>query len=384
MTRMRRRAFQWACCLALVVLVAGFAGTTLEVPTLSTTQAAAKDKGKGGGGGQGSDARHDGNGDDEDGNGDDNGKGKDDDQGQENRGQGQGHGKEKDKDKDKGKDEDANEPVQVVVVQPAPDLKVTVGCLADAGAGRSTCVFAGVAPAGEAVAGIAVPEATVCARVVAGDFARAGIADGDAQASAPGDAATWYTTGSAYRGPAYVSNGHPNVLTLVLDGTVTTTGTATYWLRTANGVGAAPGPGLRCAPAQGNTTNLAAATGSIVIQTFACDAGTKTADAATLDWFAACPAPVAGATFELTALDGDNQGRQRRETAGDDGVLRAGDLTPGHYQVVQIGANWCHAESDSVDDQGRVVVAAGQRASVWIFDCTPTQDAAAAATAPAN
>jgi hypothetical protein len=35
----------------------------------------------------------------------------------------------------------------------------------------------------------------------------------------------------------------------------------------------------------------------------------------------------------------------------------------------EVDATWCHAESDSVDAQGQVVVAAGERASVWIFNC---------------
>jgi hypothetical protein len=308
MTRMRCRAFRWACWLALVVLVAGLAGTTLDAPALSTTQAAAKDKGKGGGDANGGDARHDDEGEDEDDHGNGNGNGEDDNQGQNDNGQGHAKGKDKHKDKGKGKDKDdnADEPVRVVVVQSAPDFKVTVGCFADAETARSTCVFSGVATAGgEAVTGIAVPEGTVCARVVAGDFARAGITDDQAQASAPGDAATWYTVGSGYRGPAYASNGHPDVLTLVLEGAVTTTGTTTYWLRTASGVAAANGPGLHCAPAEGATANPATdATGAIVVQAFACDAGTETADAATLDWFAACPTAAAGATFEVTALDG--------------------------------------------------------------------------------
>jgi hypothetical protein len=35
----------------------------------------------------------------------------------------------------------------------------------------------------------------------------------------------------------------------------------------------------------------------------------------------------------------------------------------------EVNAVWCHAESDNVDAQGHVVVAAGKRASVWIFNC---------------
>jgi hypothetical protein len=35
----------------------------------------------------------------------------------------------------------------------------------------------------------------------------------------------------------------------------------------------------------------------------------------------------------------------------------------------EVDATWCHAESDSVNAKGEVVVAAGERASVWIFNC---------------
>ena len=43
-------------------------------------------------------------------------------------------------------------------------------------------------------------------------------------------------------------------------------------------------------------------------------------------------------------------------------------LQPGTYDLQEVDATWCHAESDSVDAQGQVV-AAGERASVWIFNC---------------
>ena len=52
-----------------------------------------------------------------------------------------------------------------------------------------------------------------------------------------------------------------------------------------------------------------------------------------------------------------------------DGILRFTRLQPGTYDLKEVNAVWCHAESDSVDAQGHVVVGAGKRASVWIFDC---------------
>jgi hypothetical protein len=62
---------------------------------------------------------------------------------------------------------------------------------------------------------------------------------------------------------------------------------------------------------------------------------------------------------------------QHREEVDANGVLRLEDLAPGRYRLVQTDVDWCHAESDRVDDQGSVVVNAGERASVWIFNCAP-------------
>jgi hypothetical protein len=50
----------------------------------------------------------------------------------------------------------------------------------------------------------------------------------------------------------------------------------------------------------------------------------------------------------------------------DDGLLRFSQLRPGTYQLKEVGANWCHAESDNVDAPGNLLVHAGQRTNVWI------------------
>jgi len=52
-----------------------------------------------------------------------------------------------------------------------------------------------------------------------------------------------------------------------------------------------------------------------------------------------------------------------------DGILRLTRLQPGIYDLKEVDAAWCHAESDSVNADGHVVVEAGQRSSVWIFNC---------------
>jgi hypothetical protein len=349
MTRSSTRSLiapRWLAMLTLLLAIV--VGAAVDAPTFTGGAATAKDNGHGdnSGPGNGNDAKK---------------KDKDD------------SGKGKAKNKKKPKDDEGPETVQVVVVQPAVDVRVTVGCFADPERGQSTCVFAGVATTGGAtVAGIAVPEGTICAPVVAGDFARS---DGDAAGDAPtlsSDATvtSWYAVGAGYRGPAFVSKNRPDVVILVFDGAVTTGGSTTYWVRTASGVAAAAGPALHCRPAAQTGADVAAdAHGAIVIQAFACPNDAAPVAESERDWFAVCTQPAFGATFELTALDGDNAGWQRRETADAGGVLRAADLTPGRYRIVQIGANWCHAESDRVDAGGNVLVKAGERASVWIFDC---------------
>ena len=44
-----------------------------------------------------------------------------------------------------------------------------------------------------------------------------------------------------------------------------------------------------------------------------------------------------------------------------DGILRFTRLQPGTYDLQEVDATWCHAESDSVDARGQVVVAAGEQ-----------------------
>jgi hypothetical protein len=358
--------------LTFLILLIGTAGSlAIATPAVPGAMAAA-----GSAHGVAGPARHDDDsGDDDDGGGGGN-QGDNGDNGK------HGKGEKKKQDKNNG-NAAAPEPVQVVVVQPATGYRVTVGCQADAAHGQSTCVFAGVAlDAGETISGVAVPEGAVCAPVAGGDFARSAGGTTGSSGTNGGETTTWYAVGSGYRGPAYVSKDQPDVLTLVLTGSVTTAGSATYWVRTAKGVAAAAGPGLRCTAAEATSaTAVAGATGAIVVQGFACPFQTAPGNAAAFDWFAGCVQPLTSATFEITALDGENAGWQRSETADAGGVLRADGLAPGHYRLVQVGSDWCHAESDRVDDRGNVVVAAGERASVWIFDCAKNS---AATPAPAS
>ncbi|MCC7024881.1 MAG: hypothetical protein IT338_18775, partial [Thermomicrobiales bacterium] len=46
-----------------------------------------------------------------------------------------------------------------------------------------------------------------------------------------------------------------------------------------------------------------------------------------------------------------------------------GNLQPGTYQLQPEGGAWCYAESDNVDANGNVVVAADAESHVWSFTC---------------
>ena len=57
----------------------------------------------------------------------------------------------------------------------------------------------------------------------------------------------------------------------------------------------------------------------------------------------------------------------------ENGLLSFGRLKPGTYSLKEVGGDWCHAKSDNVDAQGNLIVRAGQRTNVWIFNCVPTK-----------
>lgn len=115
--------------------------------------------------------------------------------------------------------------------------------------------------------------------------------------------------------------------------------------------------------------DLSDTTGSIVIHKYGCAATTYPAG---YDWFGECDPQGPGIQFALSVFDGSQFAPYSTGATSDDGLLRFNRLQPGTYRLQEIGAAWCHAESDSVDAQGDVVVAAGQRANVWIFNCLGT------------
>ncbi|MDF3040172.1 MAG: LPXTG-motif cell wall anchor domain protein, partial [Thermomicrobiales bacterium] len=112
--------------------------------------------------------------------------------------------------------------------------------------------------------------------------------------------------------------------------------------------------------------DLTGSTGAVTVYKYACPITTPPA---TYDWFGRCNPQGSGVRFSLTILDGDRFVPVVTGATDGDGILRFTRLQPGTYELTEVDATWCHAESDSVTSQGNLIVEAGERASVWIFNC---------------
>lgn len=106
--------------------------------------------------------------------------------------------------------------------------------------------------------------------------------------------------------------------------------------------------------------------GAIRVRVFVCNASSYPAD---FDWDGRCLAPVVGAAIELSVRTGTSLVFQAKGTTDAAGALSFPLLSPGSYQVKQTNTTWCRAESDSLGDNGDIVVQAGQRSRVYIYNC---------------
>ena len=278
--------------------------------------------------------------------------------------------KKDDKDKD-GDEDDAKGDERGGPVEPAAPYRVEVGCAYDGAADATTCAFAGVAPPGAKDVGhVDLPASEVCAEVVGGDAERV---DPDPNTRVVG----------------YKSRGGGGAFTLVLHGAVTTGGAATYWFKTGDGVFPATGPGLACGEAAGQETAEttaaaeataitielpplaaaeanAAAPGAVVVRTYAC---AEEPASAGFDWYGVCEPGVEGVPFTLAAWDATQPAAAGAGVTDAAGLVRFGALAPGTYRLAATDGVWCHAESDSVDERGGLVVAAGAEVTAWVFLC---------------
>ncbi len=131
--------------------------------------------------------------------------------------------------------------------------------------------------------------------------------------------------------------------------------------------------GLRLASGQNVTCyyfnvpeDLTGSTGAVTVYKYACPITTPPTS---YDWFGHCSSQGGGVRFSLAILDGDRFLPVITGATDGDGILRFTRLQPGTYELTEVDATWCHAESDSVTAQGHLIVEAGERASVWIFNC---------------
>jgi hypothetical protein len=262
-----------------------------------------------------------------------------------------GNTKKDKQDKDEKDKQDA--PVEAVPAGYAVD----VAC--EAGDGATTCTFTATAPeGGKKVGMLQVPDAAICAGVVATDAKRV---DPEPHTHLAGYAS---------------SGGDKETVTLTLDGAVTTGDTAIYWIKAASAVFPVTGPGLRCdlgaaseatAAVRFDVTPAATeapSTGTVVVAVLRCAA--VPADTTGFDWFGACP-PAADPPRELTLAP--SGGAPVAATTDATGQASFADLTPGDYTLDLVDGSWCHAVSDRVTADSEVAVEAGATSTVWVFVC---------------
>lgn len=234
-------------------------------------------------------------------------------------------------------------------VEPIGEYRVEVLCRYTPAARMSECAFTGMPPAGAPPPSyLLVPAEIACASVAGGQHV---VVSPDPSVGLPG----------------YRTAGEP-WLTLVLEGVAEPAGAATYWFQTDAGVVPGTGPALACAPAPREpspaqpspTPTPRPETGTLVVSTRLC--AEVPADREGFDWFAACPPleyallPAQQPATPVTAMAADAAWRE---------------LAPGEYDLDLLGYHWCHARSDNVSAESKVVIEAGERTTVWIFLCLP-------------
>jgi hypothetical protein len=254
----------------------------------------------------------------------------------------------KDKGEKKGK---GNE--NAVPVDSSRSYTVNVNCVYQSVDDVTTCAFEGLAlEDAKKVGQLVTPEDQLCAAVTGNDGM---YVDPDPHAHVVG----------------YRSQGSTGKLTLVLSGNVSVGGTATYWIKAGGDVFPVRGPGLVCltaaAPAATATapSDVSDSTGALLVQTYNCPIASPQPD---FDWFGACTPAGTESTFRLTPPGGTGSNDQTDAT-NETGQAQFGNLEPGLYDLARVDKNWCHAESDNVDQDGKVIIKAGERTTVWIFTC---------------
>jgi hypothetical protein len=118
--------------------------------------------------------------------------------------------------------------------------------------------------------------------------------------------------------------------------------------------------------AQATPTSANDGTGEIAVETRSCAEPDYPSD---FDWFGVCTATTPDVEFSLAVWDGKAYQRVAEGVSDRDGMIRFERLAPGRYELKQSRSAWCRAESTSVNAKGELIVKAGQRVEVWIFNC---------------
>ena len=248
-----------------------------------------------------------------------------------------------------GDDDDSGVPPPVV---PVGEFRVEVLCAFSADAGMSECAFTGM-PLSSVTGDVSflVPVDVVCAGLAGGQFE---YVDPDPTIQLSG----------------FRPVGSERWLTLILEGVVAPSGTATYWFQTDAGVFPATGPALACTPAPAGadptpppvtpTVTPEPSTGTLVVSTHTCTDVPENRSG--YDWFGQC-APLA---YQLVAV-GTPGAATPETTVPAESIFE--ELAPGMYDLGSLGFTWCHARSDNVTSESEVVIEAGARTTVWIFLC---------------
>ncbi len=118
--------------------------------------------------------------------------------------------------------------------------------------------------------------------------------------------------------------------------------------------------------------DLTPTTGTILVHKLVCATTTPPPG---YDWYNECAPQSTGVGFSIALYSGETKTYAPVTTATTDidGLVRFSLLQPGQYQLKEIGGEWCHAESISVDPKGDVIVRAQTLSEVWIFNCVITK-----------
>lgn len=119
--------------------------------------------------------------------------------------------------------------------------------------------------------------------------------------------------------------------------------------------------------------DLTDTTGAILVHKLVCPVD---APPAGYDFEALCSPQSSPARFSLAQYSAETRDYVplTTDSTNADGLLRVSRVQPGRYQLTEIGDEWCYAESNSVDQNGDLIVEAAKRTEVFIFNCSPVEE----------